>query len=223
MSDLSPIKRILVVDDNASVRETYAFPIEAAEREAVIRNEALGNLESFLASPMTADAAVSDYQLSPGNYANFDGATLVSRWYRRRFPAILCTQFDKANVARFRVLRRWMPIVMRPDELDQDSLMAGLELVQNEFMDRFVPARRPWRALIEFVEFSDHENYANARVPGWGEEVVALRASDLPASVRTGIHLSKSAGDEFRCYATANLGAERNEELYISHWEVTGS
>lgn len=214
------IERILVVDDNASVRETYAFPIEAAEREAVIREESLGSLEVFLANPLQADAAVSDYQLSPGNYANFDGARLVSEWYKRRFPAILCTQFDKANVARFRVLRRWMPVVMRPDELDQDTLMHGLELAQREFRESFVPARRPWRALVHFVEFSEEDNYANAKVPGWGEEIVALRAKDLPPEVRASVRQAQDRDEQFQCYATANLGAERNEELYLSGWEV---
>ena len=222
MSSDPLIQRILVVDDNASVRETYAFPIEAAEREAVIREEALGSLDTFLSMPVQADAAVSDYQLSPGNYANFDGARLVSEWYKRRFPAILCTQFDKANVARFRVLRRWMPVVVRPDELDQDTLMHGLELAQREFREDFVPARRPWRALVHFVEFSDDENYANAKVPGWGQEIVALRANDLPAGVRAGIKTAQARDDQFQCYATANLGAEQNEELYLSGWEVAG-
>lgn len=220
MSSVSDIQRILVVDDNPSVRESYAFPIEAAEREAVIQEDSLGSLESFLANQLHADAAVSDYQLSPGNYANFDGARLVSEWYKRNFPAILCTQFDKANVARFRVLRRWIPVVMRPDELDQDSLMHGLELTQREFRDSFVPARRPWRALVHFVEFSDEENYANAKVPGWGEEIVALRAKDLPPNLKLRIKTAQDRDEQFQCYAIANLGAERNEELYLSDWEV---
>lgn len=216
----SSIRTILVVDDDPSVRETYAFPIEAADREPVIREEALGRLEDFLALPWLADAAVSDYQLSPGNYANFDGARLVAEWYKRQFPAILCTQFTKANIARFRVLRRQIPVLMRPDELDQDSLMQGLELVQREFRGEFRPNRRPWRALVRFVEFSEEENIANAKLPGWSEEVVALRAKDLPVPIKAAIRSSMNRGEQFRCYAVANLGAESNEELYLSEWEV---
>ncbi|MDQ1177455.1 hypothetical protein [Microbacterium sp. SORGH_AS_0421] len=221
MSQLERIDRILVVDDNAGVRETLTFPIEAAEREPVIRDTALGNIDEFLVQPRVADAAVSDYHLSPGNYANFDGATLVSRWYKAKFPAILCTQFDKANVAKFRVLRRWIPVVMRPDDLDQDSLMEGLELVQREFNDEFTPMRRPWRALVHFVEFAEEDNVANARVPGWSEEIVALRASDIPPPVRQRIAEASKRGDEFQCYATANLGAEDNNDLYLTGWETS--
>lgn len=222
MNSLKSIESIAVIDDNPNVRETLTFTVEAAERRAVVREEPLGTLEEFLARPPDADAAVSDYQLSPGNYAFFDGATLVSKWYQAKFPAILCTQFDKANVARFRVLRRWIPVLLPPSELDQDSLMRGLELAQQEFAGNFTPSRRPWRALVRFVEFSEAENYANAKVPGWGEEVVALRAHDLPVGVAEGIRRAIERGDEFRCYATANLGAERNEELYLSDWEVRG-
>ena len=221
MASASSIHTILVIDDNASVRETLSFPIEAAERTPILRTEPLGSLEAFLAAPRTADAAISDYHLSPGNFASFDGAQLVSSWYKQRFPAILCTQFDKANVARFRVLRRWIPVLIPPSELDQDSLMQGLELAQREFQDHFIPKRRPWRALVRFVEFSELENYANARLPGWSEEVVALRASDLPDVVKQGIKQASERQDEFRCYATANLGAETNEELYLSDWEVS--
>ena len=221
MASASSIHTILVIDDNASVRETLSFPIEAAERTPILRTEPLGSLEAFLGAPRTADAAISDYHLSPGNFASFDGAQLVSSWYKQRFPAILCTQFDKANVARFRVLRRWIPVLIPPSELDQDSLMQGLELAQREFQDHFIPKRRPWRALVRFVEFSELENYANARLPGWSEEVVALRASDLPDVVKQGIKQASERQDEFRCYATANLGAETNEELYLSDWEVS--
>ena len=99
--------------------------------------------------------------------------------------------------------------------------MQGLELAQREFQDHFIPKRRPWRALVRFVEFSELENYANARLPGWSEEVVALRASDLPDVVKQGIKQASERQDEFRCYATANLGAETNEELYLSDWEVS--
>jgi hypothetical protein len=220
MPSISSIERILIIDDNERVRESYVFPIEAADREAVPREEPLGKLEDFLATPLAADAAVSDYHLSPGNYAFFDGATLVSSWYKNHFPAILCTQFEKANVARFRVLRRWIPVVLGPDELNDESLMKGLELVQREFQEEYIPTRRPWRALVRFVEFSEEENYANAKLPGWGEEVVALRANDLPETVRQGIRTSVAREEEYRCYAIANLGAESNDELYLSDWEV---
>lgn len=218
--DARDIERILVLDDNRRVQEGFIFPIEAAERTAVLVEGPLGTLDEFLAKPTTADAAVSDYQLSPGNYAAFDGAELVSEWYQRGFPALLCTAFEKSNVAQFRARRRWIPVIMSPSELDPDTLVQGLELVQLELQDQFVPARRPWRALIRFVEFDEETNTANAKVPGWSDEVVAFRASDLPQPLRVELSKSFSRGDEFRCFGTANLGSESNEELYVANWET---
>jgi hypothetical protein len=211
------IREILVLDDNPGVRQAYTYPIEDAGRIPMPIDGQLGTLDQFLSRDITAQAAISDYQLSSGNYAAFDGANLVARWYQARFPAVLCTTFDKSNVAQFRALRRWIPIILPPQELDPDTLMGGLELVQREIDDDFTPARRPWRALVTFVEFDRETNTANARVAGWGDEVVALRATDLDPALLAALEVAGSA--EYRCYAWANLGSESNDELYLADWE----
>jgi hypothetical protein len=177
-------------------------------------------LEEFLAAQPAGDAAVSDYQLAPGHYAEFDGAQLVANWYKRGFPAVLCTTFARSNAAQFRLLRRWIPVVLSPLELDPDSLISALELTKNELGNNFVPARRPWRALVRFVEYDEDSNTANAKLPGWSEEVVAFRAADLPAPLRGLIHEAALRGDEFRCFASANLGSEGNDDLYVTQWEL---
>ncbi|MDO9395836.1 MAG: hypothetical protein Q7T71_04770 [Herbiconiux sp.] len=219
-TQIPSIGKIAILDDNPTVQEAFMSPIEDADRIPILLTGPLGTLDQFLSIGPVADAAISDYQLSPGNYASFDGATLVSEWYKRRFPAILCTTFDKANVARFRVLRRWIPIIMAPHELDSDSLMSGLELVQKELQDDFSAARRPWRALVRFVEYDEPSNTANAKLPGWSEEVVAFRAMDLPDSVKKSVKESFDRHEEYRCFAMANLGSESNEDLYVSDWET---
>jgi len=214
------IERILVLDDNKNNQQDFAFPIEAADRTPVIVDGPLGPIEAFLNAHPAGDAAISDYQLAPGNYAEFDGAELVSRWYKRGFPAVLCTTFGRSNAAQFRLLRRWIPVVMSPHELDPDSLVRALELTQREIREEFVAARRPWRALVRFVEFDDDSNTANAKLPGWSDEVVAFRATDLSPRMRGLISNSAKAGDEYRCFATANLGSESNDDLYVTGWEL---
>jgi hypothetical protein len=217
MSDkVSQIERILIVDDNPRVRGDYEFPINAAGRTPVAEKGPLGSIDRYLAKKPPAEAAVSDYQLTPANYASFNGVELVSEWYKIGFPAILCTTFDKSNADHFRSFRRWLPVVMAPGELSPETLMEGLELVQNEIHDVFVPPRRPWRALVHFVDYQEATRTLYAKLPGWGVEAVALRVVDLPIGVQEKA-LSQA---DFRCYAVANLGAESNDELYISDWEA---
>ena len=218
MSTTHLIRRVLILDDNPSLQEDYILPIEAADLTPVLANGPLGTLDEFLRNTIDVDAAISDYQLAPGNYASFDGADLVSAWYKRHFPAVLCTSFNKSNAPQFRALRRWIPVIMSPHELDPDSLVHGLQLVNNEFEGDFTPARKPWRALVRFVEFDEATNTANAKVPGWANEVVAMWSKDLPDGLLAALRSAFTHGDEFRCFAIANLGAESNEELYLTSW-----
>lgn len=210
------IERIKIIDDDPAVREVYTFPVTIADRVPVEEKGPLGSLAGYLNRPTQADAAVSDHQLRPSGYAAFDGANLVAEWYKRGFPAILCTTFEKSNADQFRSLRRWLPIVMSPTQLSPDSLMEGLEVVQRELQDKFIPPRRPWRALVHFVDFRPATKTVYAKLPGWSTEAVALRLVDLPTPLQ---ERCDSLIDR-RFYATANLGAESNEELYISNWEV---
>lgn len=209
-----------MLDDKRKTQEDFAFPIEVANRTPVLVDGPLGSLQEFLTKHPAGDAAVADYHLTPGHYANFDGDELVSAWYRTGFPAVLCTTFATSNAAQFRRLRRWIPVVMSPLELDPDSLMRALELTSSEIRSDFVAARRPWRALVRFVEFDENSNMANAKLPGWTDEVVAFRATDLPDALKDKLRIAFTYGDEYRCYANANLGSERNEDLYACDWEI---
>jgi hypothetical protein len=212
---LLDISRVAIIDDNPNVREDYEFPISEAGLEPVVQLGPLGSLDDYLSRQVHADAAISDHQLRPANYASFEGADLVATWYRRAFPAILCTTFDKSNADQFRSKRRWLPVVMSPQELSPETLTEGLALVQAEFREEFVPQRRPWRALVRFVDYHEATNTLYAKLPGWSTEAVALRGVDLPPEI------AKRAATQatFRCYAKANLGAEGNNELYLADWE----
>lgn len=215
-SGVGQIERIMVVDDDPDVRDAYAVSVGVADRTPVEELGPLGALDEYIQREPPADAAVSDHRLTPTGYASFDGAELVAAWYRRRFPAILCTTFGKSNVDQFRSLRRWLPIVMLPEELTPDSLIEGLEYVQREFTGQFIAPRRPWRALVHFVDYEDANRMVYAKLPGWSSEAVALRLVDLPAALATQV----TTVPDYRCYAIANLGAESNEELYVSEWEL---
>ncbi|WP_162942730.1 hypothetical protein [Cryobacterium soli] len=207
----------MLVDDDPFVRQSLRYQVEFADLESVEEiGPQLGTLPDFLKLPRHADAAISDYKLSPGGYAAFNGAELVSAWHRDNFPALLCTRYDRAEIARIRPHLRWIPVLMAPDDLNPDSLMEGLEACLFELEGNFRPVRRPWRAQVHFVE--EDPEYAGSffvELPAWQrDEVFAVKIKDLPAA------LGRSVKPGFRCYAQANLGSEDIDEIYLCEWEV---
>jgi hypothetical protein len=214
--ETSLIKRIKVVDDNPGVRDDYSIAISLAERTPVPETGPLGTLDEYIARETGADAAITDYQLRPSNYAYFDGIELAARWYGLRMPTILCTTFHESNVVQFRKYRRWVPVVMPPKDLNPDTLIEAIELVANELQGHWVAPRRPWRAQIHFVEVDAGSNTAIAKVPAWSEEAVAFRLTDLPGMLQQSLHRTP----EMRFHAKANLGTENGRDLYVTDWEV---
>lgn len=210
------IERIKVVDDDADVRANYGIMISLADRTPVPEEGPLGNLDEYLAHDVDADAVITDYQLRPSNYAYFDGIELAAGWYDKGMPAVLCTTFHESNVVPFRKYRRWVPVVMSPKDLNPDTLMEAVELVANEIKGKWVEPRRPWRALVHFVEVDTESNMAVAKVPAWSDEALGFRFTDLPDPLQAALRCQP----EMRCHAQANLGSENGGDLYVTDWEV---
>lgn len=204
-----------IVDDEDRVREQYRFIVEDAGYIPKVISERLGGLDSAVRIVTGGDAAICDHQIQPSGYARCSGAQLVSTLYRNRFPALLCTTYRSSNEEEFRALRRWLPVIIAPEELNEDSIRSSVEMVQSELEGKFAPSRRPWRALVKFVDFQSATQMVSVKLPGWGGEAVALRLVDLPPHMQ-------SQGERLvghRAYASANLSSERPHELYITDWE----
>lgn len=209
-------ERIAIVDDDQTVREMYAYAIEGDEFEPVDQGGPLGSLDSFLGRNIHATAAVSDHKLTQqGNYAQFDGAPLVARWYQRNFPAVLCTTYSVSSADHFRSWRRWIPVVLPPDQLSQETVSEGLSVVRAELSGIFKPERRPRRALVRFVEYVEQNRLVYVKVPGWGTDVVSLRVADLPP----GLQPLVTGTPDYRAYAQVNLATDSPSELYLAEWE----
>ena len=208
-------RRIAILDDDQNVREGLAYAIESDEWEPVDQPGPLGTMDAFLARNIGAVGAVSDHKLAPAGYAQFTGAQLVAAWYQRMFPALLCTTYSRSAVDEFRSLRRWIPVVMPPEGLTPDTLGIGLELVRKELRGDFVPARRPWRAVVRFTDYAPENRTVYVKLAGWSSEAVALREVDLPDPLRKIV----THQTDFLCHAEANLGTVNGDELYISGWE----
>jgi len=210
------IERVFIVDDDAYARDIYAEYVEDAQLEPVIADGKYGEVDELLmqAKNANAQAIICDYHLSVGNYATFNGASAVAKWYCQSIPALLCTNFEKAQVDEMRIWRRQIPVLMRPDEFGSTSLVDGLQTCLRELLGQFKTERKPIRSLIYVVDRDDRAMYV--QVPSWYEPATAVDL--LETAVPPEIWSAATAGHRF--HAMVNIGATRMEELYFMDWEL---
>src|SRR5258706_6350353 len=116
------IEKVWLIDDDPAVRAAYVDSVEDLQVTAVNQAGPLPDLDTF-AHSLGADAAICDHHLRPQNYARFDGATLVSKWYDLKFPAILCTKVENA-VDEIRPHRRGITVRLHHAALNPDVTCA---------------------------------------------------------------------------------------------------
>ncbi len=113
-----------------------------------------------------------------------------------------------------RTYRKHIPVLLRPAEMNPDSVIEGLEQVLLEFKGEFKPIRKPWRTQIR-IEDVDTGGFAYIVVPAWNSnDVIRLKLADLPAIVQTTAKLGK------RLHARVNIGADSDVDLYFDSWEA---
>ncbi|MFI5364001.1 MAG: hypothetical protein ACHQ4J_00105 [Candidatus Binatia bacterium] len=211
------IERMSVIDDDPTNRDGYSLFVEELSMQPLSEDGPFSSVPECVARVLnSAHAAISDFKLRVSNYATFNGAELVASLYEKHVPAILCTRFEWADIDQIRPFRARIPSLLRPDELDAESLAGALEKCIEEFRSEFAQTRRPWKALVRIEDIHDEPGQGTSIdvcVPTWNNNVmIRLRESELPDSMRA--RLKQNA----RVYADVNLGAERPEELYFVNW-----
>lgn len=210
------ISRVQIIDDDPSARKAYGFRIADLKLEPVPQDGPLTNIDALVAhSKEVAEAAILDHHLTKKRYATFNGAELAARLYQENFPAILCTRYEKANVDEIRPYRRFIPVLFTPDSenLEPDSLCAGLACCFGEFDGEFEAHRRPWRTLVRVDSFDD--NFVYVIIPAWDpRQTVRLTLAHLPKLIHERIRKGRK-----RFHAQVNVGAEQNEDLFFESWE----
>jgi hypothetical protein len=211
------IDQVEIVDDEPGAREAYGWTIGDA---GLRPHEVQGPLRDLDAVAREVrdrgDAALCDQLLKKRNYSTFNGAELVARLYELQVPTVLCTAWEDQMLDDIRPLRRWIPVLMRPDELDDESLPNALERCIEE-LDHGLPAhRRPWRAQIHVIDLEADRGRVYVQVPAWGEALIRVGTHDVPEEVQ------RELKPDYRCHARVNLGAESLHELYFYEWEPSG-
>ena len=213
------INNVLIVDDDARVRDVYTYPVEDLNLHPVLQEDRISDLNDFIERTVTngVDAAICDYQLKATDYSRFNGAELVSAWYENRFPAILCTKWDGVKIDEIRRYRKNIPIMLNPEELDTETIFSGFNACIQEFMGEFEDHRKAYRTLVR-VEDIDAEGAPHRRiyvvVPAWNHnEVISLFLNDIPS------HLRERIKPETRLHARVNIGNENDRDLYFVDWD----
>lgn len=221
LSDRRSVERVMVLDDQAAVRESFAWILEDLDAEPVLAEGPYNSLDECISEVRDAQigAVLCDYQLTPGNYAAFDGATLVAALFTHNVPAVLCTRWDTASLDHIRSLRHKIPSLLTPQELNEDSLLRAFRLAGDELDGSISKERRPWRSMVRFHQIDSSSAYAI--IPGWNpKKGIAIRTSDLPPKLRNAIVNAVNDGRAYRCRAKVNVGATHESELFFAEWEV---
>lgn len=209
------INRVLIVDDDQNLRQSYGYPIEDLGLEPVYETGPLRNLEESLAQLRgKADALVCDYHLRIKNFSQFNGDQLVAAFNRASLPALLCTTYTDSDLTVMRSKRRYIPTLLKPATYNPDTILHGFERCIHESEGVFDPSRRPWRTLVRIAEVEEKGRYFYVVVPGWNtDEKIRVYIDDVPKELRDQIQPHR------RFHAQVNLGAEAPEELFFSDWE----
>jgi len=214
------IKRISIIDDDARSRDSYELSVEDLDLESVSENGPLDEAlpDCVRAVSERADAAICDYHLKVKAYSSFNGAELAAGFYKKQFPAVLCTKWHTAVIDEMRQYLRFIPSLIHPAKLDPTSIRMGIESCIREFEGQYLAVRRPWRALVrveDILKTDQGSDFAYVVVPAWNSnEVVKLPLNLIPPEIL------KNLSGGSRLHAKVNLGAAGNEELFFEEWEL---
>ncbi|MGS0971546.1 hypothetical protein ACVCIH_30635 [Burkholderia glumae] len=214
----------MLIDDDEAVRQMYRYPVEDLDLIPQEVDGPIRQVDDFLESlSRRHDAVVCDYHLTVKNYSPVDGDVIVAKLYRRNMPAILCSRYA-AVAEKVRARRRFIPVILEPQQLSDESVRDGFAVCVREFGGSFSRERRPWRTLIRIERCSQVNNEIlslGVVVPGWNPHtVISCDVSRSENEIFSAIESTLNRGDFFRGYARVNLGCEREQDLYISEWSV---
>lgn len=213
-----PIERVAVVDDDPNGRNTYKLTIEDMESTPVLENGPLTKLNLYVNGLQTrVNAAFCDYHLKKhGDYADFNGDELASCLYQRNIPVVLCTNYSDWEATLLRRCRRNIPRVISYEEACPETILNAFEMCIREFQDDFEVTRRPWRTLVRIEEYDEEGGYSYVVVPGWdSKKRIRVQNDDFSSEI-----LEKAKKGLYRCHAKVNIGAESDEDLYFTEWEM---
>lgn len=217
------IDRVCLIDDKAEVRKSYRYLVEDLALAANDVTGPIADLNSLIKTfNAQSDAVICDFNLTTANYAKQNGDWLVSHLYQKHIPAVLCTRWAGSGLPEeVRFKRRHIPVILRPNELDLDSIRIGFNLCTEEFSGKFSKVRKPWRTLIR-IEAAEQNGPLHTRlaivVPTWDPNIGLSFVVPAKHTVLGAIAQRVMQGEIVRAFGQVNLGADSETDIYIDEW-----
>lgn len=209
------ISQVAVVDDDQYGRASFSLAVEELDVSPVDVGGPVESAADVLGMLSNGGGVICDHHMTVSTYSAVNGAQLVADIYNTGHPVILCTKWEDAHIEEMRVYRSRIPVLMRPDDLAPDAIVAAFSRCLREYRGEWLPDRKPWRTLIRFEDVDPSRQVAFVVIPAWdANQVVRLPLDCLPAYADARDLVSR------RVHAQVNIGAERHEELFFVRWEL---
>jgi hypothetical protein len=165
--------------------------------------------------------AVFDHRLAPKNFAQFTGAATIAALYdRHRIAPLLVTTWEKQDAeTTIRLHRKKVPVLLSAKDFDDPKIICEcLTSCAREVWDRQIPLeRRAWRTAVQIEDRDDEARIkvVDALIPGWNPEAKVTFPLDV---IEPELREFAVPGRVF--FALVNTGAERDEDLFFSDFEL---
>lgn len=222
---VSPLS-VAIVNDDERDRDVWRYQVAEAGYEPYIVQRP-GNRPFHSIDEMAheveqhAALAVFDHRLQPKGLATFTGAAMVAALYdRHRIASLLVTTYEKQDAdSAIRLYRKKIPVLLSAQDFDDpETIRECFTASAREVRDGQVPSeRRAWRTAVQIEDRDDGSRIkvVDALIPGWNPEAKVTFPLDL---ISPELRDSAQPGRVF--FALVNTGAERDEDLFFSDFEL---
>jgi hypothetical protein len=217
---------VAIVNDDETYQDSWSLQVaEAGYKPYVVRRPANRAFQSIaeLAQEVEQHAffAVFDHRLAPKGLAQFTGAETIAALYDgHRIVPLLVTTWEKQDAeTTIRLHRQKVPVLLSAQDFDDPEIIREcFATCAREVLDRQVPPeRRAWRTAVQIEDRDDYSKIkvVDALIPGWNPEVKVRFPLKL---IRPELQHLAVPGRVF--FASVNIGADRDEDLFLTDFEL---
>ena len=215
-----------IINDDQTTQDIWSLQVEEAGYRPHIIQRPQGRAFTSVAEladevERHARFAVFDHRLAQKGLAQFTGAQIVAELYdRHKTASLLVTTFEKIDKdTTIRLYRQKVPVLIAASEFDDpDVIRTCFDVCAREVRDMEVPSeRRPWRTLVQIEDRDDESRIKtlDVLVPGWSTDTkVRFPLELIPPRLQA--HAVRGG----RFFARVNTGAQREEDLFFSEFEL---